>query len=190
MLPVEYRAKGSAYTGASFSIGNRLRRALWVLVAWFLFAPSPRFCHSWRAFLLRCFGAKIGVGVHIYPKARIWAPWNLRCGNHVGIGDGAEIYNPCLIDISDWATISQGAFLCGASHDYRSSEFPLIAAPIVIERKAWVAANAFIHMGVIIGEGCVIGAGSVVTRSTPAWSVCAGNPCHVIKKNYKLYGDA
>jgi putative colanic acid biosynthesis acetyltransferase WcaF len=38
-----------------------------------------------------------------------------------------------------------------------------------------------VHMGVDIGEGAVIGAGSVVTRSMPAWTVCAGVPCHAIR---------
>ena len=36
--------------------------------------------------------------------------------------------------------------------------------------------------GVEIGEGCVIGAGSVVTRSIPAHTLAAGNPCRVIRE--------
>jgi len=77
--------------------------------------------------------------------------------------------------------VSQGAYLCGASHDYTSWDFPLIAAPIVVGARAWVAARAIVHMGVTVGEGCVIGAGSVVTHDMPAWTVCAGVPCRPIK---------
>lgn len=36
--------------------------------------------------------------------------------------------------------------------------------------------------GVTIGENCVIGAGSVVTKSIPADSFAAGNPCRVIRE--------
>jgi putative colanic acid biosynthesis acetyltransferase WcaF len=77
--------------------------------------------------------------------------------------------------------VSQGAFLCGASHDYRLAGFPLTSAPIRIDAHAWIAARAIVTMGVTIGEGCVIGAGSVVTADMPAWTVCAGIPCRPIK---------
>jgi putative colanic acid biosynthesis acetyltransferase WcaF len=35
---------------------------------------------------------------------------------------------------------------------------------------------------VTIGEGAVIGARSLVTKSMPAWTVCAGSPCKPLKK--------
>jgi putative colanic acid biosynthesis acetyltransferase WcaF len=131
--------------------------------------------------LLRAFGAKIERGCHVYPKAIIWAPWNLSLGESAGIADGADVYNPTPITIGAFAVVSQGAYLCGASHDYTSSGFPLISQPIVISDHAWVAARAIVQMGVTIGTGCVIGAGSVVTRDMPEWTVCAGNPCRVLK---------
>ncbi len=54
--------------------------------------------------------------------------------------------------------------------------------PIYIGDHAWIAAEAFVHPGVIIGEGCVIGARSVVNKDMPAWMVCAGHPCKPIKE--------
>ena len=55
------------------------------------------------------------------------------------------------------------------------------AKPIMIEDNCWLASNVTVCGGVTIGKGCVIGAGSVVTRSIPAHSLAAGNPCRVIR---------
>jgi putative colanic acid biosynthesis acetyltransferase WcaF len=169
------------------AVRNQLARALWNIVWLLLFRPSPRILHGWRRMLLRLFGARIGAGTHIYPGAVIWAPWNLQAGKVVAIADSAEIYNPAPIKLGDFATISQGAYLCAASHDYTKWEFPLVTQPIVVENHAWIAARAIVHMGVTVGEGSVIGAGSVVTKDTPRWTVCAGNPCRVLKHYEKSH---
>lgn len=170
------------YSQASFSLGNRLRRALWNTVHLLLFRPSPRPLHAWRALLLRSFGARLGSNVHVYPGVKVWAPWNLVIGNHVGIGDGATLYNMDLISIGDYAVISQGAHLCGGSHDYNSSNFQLVARPITVKSRAWICAEAFIGPGVVIPEGAVIGARAVVGKSPQqSWAVYAGNPCVQVK---------
>ena len=42
---------------------NKARRLVWGAVYQLLFRPTPRWMlHGWRCFLLRCFGARIGVG--------------------------------------------------------------------------------------------------------------------------------
>jgi len=161
----------------SFSLRNRAGRQLWTLCWLVFFRPTPRPLHGWRRFVLRCFGAQVGPQAHIYAGARIWAPWNLVVARGASIADGAEVYNPKPIALGEWAVVSQGAFLCGASHDYRSWEFPLTSASITVGAYGWIAARAIVQMGVTIGEGCVIGAGSVVTRDMPAWTMCAGVPC-------------
>jgi len=168
-------------SGSSFSLCNRMARQCWNIVQALPFRLSPRPCHAWRAFLLRAFGARLGVRCHVYPGAVIWAPWNLECGDDVCIADAAEVYNPVLISLGARAVISQGAYLCAASHDYTSDAFPLTTGPVTIAAGAWVAARAIVLMGVTVGEGSVIGAGSVVTKDVPPGTVCAGNPCRVIK---------
>jgi putative colanic acid biosynthesis acetyltransferase WcaF len=170
-----------AHTGPSFPLSNRIGRAVWHIVYVLLFRISPKPLHAWRAFLLRLFGAKLGEGCHIYPKTIIWAPWNLECGDQAGVADGAIIYNPAPIRLGTRAVISQGAHLCSGTHDYTDPNFPLVASPIVVGDHAWVAAEAFVHPGVIIGEGAVIGARAVVTKDMPAWMVCAGHPCLPLK---------
>ena len=165
----------------SFSLANRMARAAWGIVYITLFRLSPRPFHAWRAFLLRVFGAKLGARCHIYPRAIIWAPWNIICGDESAVGDGAILYSQAIITIGKRVVISQGSHVCTGTHDYESRSFPLIAKPIAICDHAWIAAEAFIHPGVTIAEGAVIGARSVVTKDMPAWTVCAGHPCEPIK---------
>ena len=56
------------------------------------------------------------------------------------------------------------------------------AKPVRIGNDCWLGANVVVCPGVTVGDNCVIGAGSVVTRSIPANSFAAGNPCRVIRE--------
>lgn len=170
------------YVGKNFSLKNRIGRVVWSIVAALLFRFSPKQLHSWRAFLLRCFGAKVGKGAIVYPGARIWAPWNLELAENSVVANGAILYTQGKISIGRKAVVSQGVHLCTGTHDYNQPEFPLITLPIYIGDHAWIAAEAFVHPGINIAEGCVIGARSVVTKDMPAWMVCAGHPCKPIKE--------
>lgn len=169
------------FTGASFSLRNRVARLAWEVASAIFFRLSPRPFHGWRSFLLRCFGAKVGKGVHVYPGVKIWAPWNLNLGDEAGIASGAILYSQGQITIGKRTVISQGAHLVAGTHDYTKAGFPLITKPIIINDHVWIAAEAFIHPGITILEGCVIGARSVVTKDMPAWMVCAGHPCQPVK---------
>lgn len=169
------------FTGPSFPLEDRVKRVVWGVVSILLFKLSPKPLHGWRSFLLRCFGATVGHGVHVYPNVRIWAPWNLTLGDECGIGNGAILYSQGHITIGKRTVISQGAHLCAGTHDYTKPGFPLITKPIHIGDHAWIAAEAFVHPGVTIGEGTVIGARSVVQKDMPAWMVCGGHPCKPLK---------
>lgn len=165
------------YTEPSFSLRNRLARLVWHTVYLVAFRPSPRVLHGWRNTLLRLFGARIGKSVHIYSSVKIWAPWNLQIGDYVGIGDGVNLYCMDRIQIDDFAVISQGAHLCTGSHDFNRPNFQLITAGIVVGARAWICADAFVGMGVVIADGVVVGARGLVCRSIPeAWTIWAGVP--------------
>lgn len=56
------------------------------------------------------------------------------------------------------------------------------ALPITVGNDVWIASSVTICGGVTIGDGAVIGAGSVVTHDVPPYTLCAGNPCKVIRK--------
>jgi putative colanic acid biosynthesis acetyltransferase WcaF len=170
-------------TGPSFSLKNRISRVLWNFTYTLFFRYSPKPFHSYRAFILRLFGATIGKGTHIYPKVKIWAPWNLNIGDECGIANDVELYSQGLITIGAKSVISQGTYVCTGTHDYKNPGFKLITKSIKIGNNVWVATQSFIHPGIEIGDNSVIGARSVVVKSIPENSICSGNPCLVLKKN-------
>jgi putative colanic acid biosynthesis acetyltransferase WcaF len=172
-------------SGSGFSLRYRLAGQIWGIVWLLLFRPTPASLHAWRRLLLRCFGARVAPGARISGGAWISAPWNLVAGRGAAIADRVEIHNPARIELGEYAVLSQGACLCGASLDFESWESPLVSAPIMIGAHAWIAARAIVRMGVTIGAGCVVGAGSVVTQDMPAWTVCAGAPARVIREYTK-----
>jgi putative colanic acid biosynthesis acetyltransferase WcaF len=175
-------AQADPYHSPSFSLGQRLLRVLWN-ICWLLFyRSSPRPMHAWRSMLLRLFGAKMGPNCHFYPGARIWAPWNLVCEDSVTAGDGAEIYNPAPLYFGSHAIVSQGAYICGATHDFNDPAFPLLAYSMSIGAYAWVCARASVGPGVDMGEGAVLGLGSVATRDLEPWTVYAGVPATKVKE--------
>ncbi len=57
--------------------------------------------------------------------------------------------------------------------------------PVTIGRRVWIGANVIVLKGVTIGDDTVVGAGSVVSRSLPAGTVCAGIPARVIRTYQK-----
>jgi putative colanic acid biosynthesis acetyltransferase WcaF len=159
-----------------------MMRLLWQLVRLLLFRPSPWFCHAPRRGLLRLFGAKIGRGVQVMPSVQIWAPWNLTLGDFSTVSHGVDLYCVDKIEIGTYATVSQRAFLCTASHEIDHPNMPLITAPIKISDGAWVCAEAYIHPGVTVGTDSVVGVRSVVLHDVPDRQVVGGNPAKIIQE--------
>jgi putative colanic acid biosynthesis acetyltransferase WcaF len=174
------------YLRPAFSFRDRLRRLNWNIFRALLYRTSPRSLHSWRSFLLRLFGAKMGRNCHFYPRSKVWAPWNLVCADQVTAADGVEIYNPAPVTLGSHAILSQDAYVCGATHDYDDQAFPLIAYAMNLGAYAWVCARASVAPGVNMGEGAVLGLGSVATRNLEAWTVYAGVPAVKVKERRRM----
>ena len=162
---------------------HQLKRLLWGLV-WLLLArwlPRSLGC-GWKRLLLRLFGAKLSSTAVVYSSTRIYAPWNLKMGHHSCLADEVDCYNVAPVTIGDNTTVSQKSYLCTASHDIAKPNLPLITAPIHIEDQVWVGADAFIGMGVTVGQGSVVGARASVYKDVPPWTVVGGNPAKKIKE--------
>ena len=149
----------------SLSRKHQVIRLLWGMVwplgTWFL----PRSMGmNWKRALLRAFGAKIADTANVYSSAKVYFPANLTMGEYSCLASDVDCYNVAPVRIGANATVSQGAYLCTASHDITDPLNRLITAPIVIEDQAWIGAKAFVGMGVTIGQGAVVGATASVYK--------------------------
>lgn len=164
---------------------HRFKRILWCIIN----ATVFRICigSKWqglfiRIALLKMFGTEIPWRTTVYPSCKIFMPWNLKVGKYSCIGPNTEIYNKDMVIIGNNCVVSQGAFLCTASHDITDVRHPLVTAPIIMKDKSWVASKAYIGMGVTIGEGAVVGATASVYKNVEPWTVVGGNPAKFIKR--------
>jgi putative colanic acid biosynthesis acetyltransferase WcaF len=135
---------------------------------------------GWRAFLLRCFGAKIGRSCIIRRTVKVYYPWQLEIGDLVIVGDAVNLYCLGKITLRDRCMVSQEAYLCAGTHDYTRLDLPLVTKPITVGEEAWVCARAFIGPGVTVGEGAVVGACAVVMKDVAPWKIVAGNRAEVV----------
>jgi putative colanic acid biosynthesis acetyltransferase WcaF len=167
----------------AWGLGFKVKRVIWNLTWLLFFRLTPtRSANGFRIFILKRFGATIHGNPLVHPTCRILLPWQLEIGEYSAIGHHVEIYNFGRVTIGPMTVVSQYSYLCTGSHDYTHPHMPLIWKPITIHAECWVAAGVFIAPGVVINDGVVVGAYSVVTKDLPPWTVCAGNPCKIIKK--------
>lgn len=167
----------------SLGYRNKVRRGLWNICSFIFFRPfvGPLFWR-WRITVLRLFGAKIGEDCRVSNSTEIWAPWNIEMGDYVALASKVQVYSVDKVVLADMVTVSQGAYICTASHDISSLNKPLVHKPITIKKSAWICADAFVGMGVTIGEGAVVGARAAVFKDINPWTVVGGNPAKFIKK--------
>lgn len=169
----------------SLPFGFRGRSAgvvqLWWIAQAVLIGCSPQFMYGWRRFLLRLFGADIGVGVLIRPSARVTYPWKVKIGEHSWIGDEVCLYSLGEISIGAHSVISQRSYICAAAHRSDSPSFTIYSDPVTIGDGCWVATDVFVGPGVSIGDSAVVGARSSVWSDLPAGQICRGNPARVVR---------
>lgn len=180
MKPLRTFEQADAYS-SPWSLKTRLKGMLWRGVWTVLWRPTPKFLSPWRVFLLKLFGAKITGSPFVSQSAKVTMPWNLVMEDRACLGPGAEAYNLAPITLKARCTVAQYVYLCAGTHDLSTPRLPLMAGEIVVGEDVFVGAKALILPGVELGEGSVVGAGSVVTKDTPPWTICAGNPAKAVK---------
>ena len=171
----------------SFRVPANFRgRPAWVVQVWWivqatLFRASPQVLYGWRRFLLRLFGCSLGKGVLVRPTVEITYPWKVSIGDYSWIGHDVTLYSLGEIHIGSNVAVSQGSYLCAASHDMQSPSFDIYDKPICVEDEVWIAADVFVSPGARIGHGAVVGARSTVLDDLPPMMVSFGNPAKPVR---------
>lgn len=161
---------------------RRFRRGTWRGVGAIAFSLVPEPLPKLRNWILRVFGASIGPGVTVSRRARIIDPWNLRIGAGSDIQFGVTLDCMGRIEIGDRVRISQFANLCAGSHDLSDPSLPIVPGPIRIGNGVWIAADAFVGPGAVIGSGSVVAARSSAFGDLPPGMVCVGEPARPVKQ--------
>jgi putative colanic acid biosynthesis acetyltransferase WcaF len=152
----------SKFHNSSYERGvSRGREVWWWVCRSLVFAPWLPVPSVIKVAVLRFFGAKVGCGVVIRSRVNITMPWRLEIGDHVWIGDEVFILSLDRVRIRSNTCISQRAFLCTGSHDFRREGFDLITRPIEIGASCWIAACAFVGPGAVVPAGTLVKAGVV-----------------------------
>lgn len=141
---------------------------------------------------------KIGEGVFIGRRTRIWAKERAEIGKNFYMGKDSLIESDVIIgDNVMWG--SKVAVIGRYDHNYQQVGMPIrlamkitdadytwkgLGITTIIENDVWVGYGSTILGGVRIGEGSVIGAGSLVTKDVEPYSIYAGVPAKRIRARF------
>ena len=179
------------YTTAGFDRGASIvKEAVWVAAKCLFFQTPWPWPSALRVALLRAFGAKVGERVVVRSNVNITFPWRLILHDDVWLGEEVVILSLAPVEIGPNVCISQRVFLCTGSHDFRSPGFTLVVKPITVHGGSWIAAQAFIAPGVVIGAGSMVCAGAIVVKEVPAGTIVRGNPAGVVAESATSSGEA
>jgi acetyltransferase-like isoleucine patch superfamily enzyme len=108
----------------------------------------------------------------------------LTIGDHSRVGLCNTVIGP--VHIGNHVNTAQNVVISALNHNYADVNRPIdeqgvSTSLVTIEDDVWIGANCTVLAGVTIGHHSVVAAGSVVTRSIPPYSVCAGAPAKVVK---------
>jgi putative colanic acid biosynthesis acetyltransferase WcaF len=168
-----------------FELGRpRVVFGVWNIFKILIFLSPWPWPSSIKTIILKLFGAKVGKNVYWKPRINIHIPWKLSVGDSTWVGEEVCIINFDHVKIGSNCCISQRTTLCSGSHDYKSFDMAYRNSPIDIQDGVWIGAHCFVGPGVLIGTDAVVTAASMVNRSLPGGSVCAGNPCRPVRQRW------
>lgn len=114
-------------------------------------------------------------------------PSNIFISDHVNIGADSILYaTNKSITIKRYFVSARGLKISTGEHERRVGRFLSsiteneknhsagLDKPVIINEDVWAGLNVSIMSGVEVGRGCTLAAGTVVTKSTPPYSIWGG----------------
>ena len=134
------------------------------------------------ALLLRPELIAVGEGSRIDDFTRIEGGQGVEIGRYVHISSFCSIFAGGRALVGDYACMAEGSRILTGSEQLdaaMSSVAPtewrrVETGTSILDHLAFLATNAVMMPGVVVGVGAVVGAGSVATRDVPPWEVWAG----------------
>ncbi|MBY0238341.1 MAG: serine acetyltransferase [Burkholderiaceae bacterium] len=108
-------------------------------------------------------------------------PWNAQFGAGLALTHGWGLVVSQGVRIGRNVTLFHGVTL--GRRDRIDADGQRATGYPVLEDEVWIGPHAVIVGGVTIGRGSRIGAGAFVTSDVPPYSVVAGNPSVIVKRN-------
>src|SRR5258708_8940499 len=131
------------HTRSGWPLSVKLRRVLWGPFKLLFMRGTGRWLSPLRVYALMLFGARIERPVLVMDGVIVWHPWSLTLRRYCTIGRGVEVYNYAPITVGEQTTVSQGTYLCSASHDFEDPTIPLIYHPTTTRPQAWLPPHCF-----------------------------------------------
>lgn len=136
---------------------------------------------SGRNWLLRAFGARIGLGVRIHRSVAIEIPWNLTIGEGATVCPHAILYCLGPVRIGARCVIGRYVHVCAGTHDFSDPRFTLLRSPITIEDDCMLMTASFVGPDTTIARGSVLRPRATVFGATRPDTTYEGTPARPIE---------
>ena len=155
---------------------GKIKQLCWYFTNILFFKNSFIISSTLKVFLLKLFGAEVGIGVRIKPCVNIKYPWKLQIGKYSWIGEEVWIDNLDDVIIGDNVILSQGALILTGSHDPSKETFDFTSLPVIMEDGTWIGARAVVYGGVTCHSHSILGINAVAESNLQAYTIYKGNP--------------